>query len=529
MSQANAAPESGFRAALEAAKSASARREHECAAHQFSEAIAAYGKTPRPGIPLGGLHLALAGAHFHAGDIAAAWGACEAAIALARETDDGTLLADTATVLQGVSDRALAARIHALCIEALPLLGDQDRVRRSRLRAQLAATGDEWQGERYYDLDASGRDDGTRDPEAEFIAMQADHARFVGLEHVEERLELARRATALGRRIGNDDYTAWGLLWRIEAFAQLGRIVDLTEEVSVLGPLVQRLRDGQWHWRLAMVRAMLLHLEGRFDEARAAADRALEDRGSAADGTAMLTHLVMVSSIAGLTGTGLEEAEAKVRRAVDSLPYFARGWLAVVLLAGGRREESLALWRAIVPHLDEVRHHTAEWIVATTTHADLCVAFGDRATAGRLYAELLPFGQFQAIGNALTPSDGPVALYLGRLAALLGDTGSARRHLGAALAQAASLNSPHHVKRATEQLAMLPDLPERLSAREDEVAGLLAKGLSNRAIAGQLFLSERTVENHVSSSLRKLGFSSRSEIAVWHALNRQPENNAREP
>lgn len=166
--------------------------------------------------------------------------------------------------------------------------------------------------------------------------------------------------------------------------------------------------------------------------------------------------------------------------------------------------------------------------VATTTHADLCVAFGDRATGARLYGELLPFARFQAIGNALTPSRGPVALYLGRLAAMLGDSGDARKHLGAALAQASSLNSRHYAKQATELMERLPDLPRQLSAREEEVAGLLARGLSNRAIAERLYLSERTVENHVSSALRKLGFSSRSEIAVWHALNRQPDISARD-
>ncbi|MBV1781244.1 response regulator transcription factor [Paeniglutamicibacter sp. ABSL32-1] len=488
MTQAGAAPGTGFRAALQSARRASAQRDHARAAFHFTEAIAAHGRTPEPGIPLGGLHLELAGAHFHAGDVASAWRACESALALARETGNGALLADTATVLQGISDRALAARVHALCIEALALLGDGDPVRRSRLRAQLAATGDEWQGDRYFDLDTSGPDTATTDPEAEFIAMQADHARFVSLEHVEKRLDVARRATALGRRIGNDDYTAWGLLWRVEAFAQLGRIADLTEATAVLEPLVQRLRDGQWLWRMSMIRAVLLHLEGRFDEARATADRALAARGATVDESAAMTHLVMVSSIAGLTGTGLDEAEAGVRRIVDFLPYFAKGWLAEVLLEAGRREESRALWQAIVPHLDEVRSHTAEWIVATTTHADLCVAFGDRATGARLYGELLPFARFQA----------------------------------------SSLNSRHYAKQATELMERLPDLPRQLSAREEEVAGLLARGLSNRAIAERLYLSERTVENHASSALRKLGFSSRSEIAVWHALNRQPDISARD-
>jgi predicted ATPase/DNA-binding CsgD family transcriptional regulator len=53
-----------------------------------------------------------------------------------------------------------------------------------------------------------------------------------------------------------------------------------------------------------------------------------------------------------------------------------------------------------------------------------------------------------------------------------------------------------------------------LSAREREVAQLVAHGKSNRAIAEALFLSERTVENHVSSILGKLNVRSRVELAT---------------
>jgi DNA-binding NarL/FixJ family response regulator len=51
-----------------------------------------------------------------------------------------------------------------------------------------------------------------------------------------------------------------------------------------------------------------------------------------------------------------------------------------------------------------------------------------------------------------------------------------------------------------------------LSPRESEVA---AQARSNRRIAAELVLSERTVETHVRSILSKLGYTSQTEIATW--------------
>src|SRR5215831_19820158 len=54
-----------------------------------------------------------------------------------------------------------------------------------------------------------------------------------------------------------------------------------------------------------------------------------------------------------------------------------------------------------------------------------------------------------------------------------------------------------------------------LTRRESEVAALVAGGLTNREIAGQLYLSVRTVEVHVDRILTKLGFRNRTELAAW--------------
>ena len=54
-----------------------------------------------------------------------------------------------------------------------------------------------------------------------------------------------------------------------------------------------------------------------------------------------------------------------------------------------------------------------------------------------------------------------------------------------------------------------------LSPREAEVVALVAAGSSNAEIAGRLFLSDRTVQDHITHSLRKLGLSGRAALASW--------------
>ena len=64
-----------------------------------------------------------------------------------------------------------------------------------------------------------------------------------------------------------------------------------------------------------------------------------------------------------------------------------------------------------------------------------------------------------------------------------------------------------------------------LTARELQIAGLVAAGKPNREIASILFLSDRTVQNHVQHILTKLGFANRSQITSWFVLrqlNEQP-------
>ncbi|MBB2975634.1 DNA-binding NarL/FixJ family response regulator [Microbacterium endophyticum] len=56
---------------------------------------------------------------------------------------------------------------------------------------------------------------------------------------------------------------------------------------------------------------------------------------------------------------------------------------------------------------------------------------------------------------------------------------------------------------------------DRLSAREQEVMRLIARGYSYKEVAAELFISTKTVETHVSAVLRKLQLSSRYELTAW--------------
>jgi DNA-binding NarL/FixJ family response regulator len=83
------------------------------------------------------------------------------------------------------------------------------------------------------------------------------------------------------------------------------------------------------------------------------------------------------------------------------------------------------------------------------------------------------------------------------------------RAAGALLTQFRELSA----KQAESELAGLTD-------RERRMLALIAEGYTNRAIGERLHLSEKTVRNHVSQLLRKLGFQRRSQAAAWAGQRR---------
>jgi DNA-binding CsgD family transcriptional regulator len=496
--------------------------------------------------------LAEARRQYQLGAVAQAWEACAQVAELSRLADDAATLADAATVIRAITNSAVTGRVHALCIEALARLGDTDPVRGARVRAQLVATSNAF----VLDQERLGALSEIDDAEATFLRLQARRAELLDPHHLGDQLKIADAAVELGRRTGIDEYLCWGRRWRMDAYAVLGSRIDLVAELNALMPLVERMGQSGWQSFLILINASQRIMDGRFAEASQLNDEAMRVGGP--DSEAAGLHVVYLWAIAELTGDNVAAAETLVRGVVDGMAYMARGWLCKVLMAQGKRDETAMLWKAIAPHVHRMPERAIEWMIANVGNAEVCAWLGDADTAPAIYEQLLPYAGLQAIGIASGPYEGPVALALGRLAIMMGEVDQGRQHLISALRSCEELHAlPHlalthgelakvygprtragreHAETGlgiAERLGMRPLAKElrallaagsgsgpQLTSREREIAALVAEGLSNAAIAGRLTLSERTVENHVSHILHKLGSTSRASIATWQANHR---------
>jgi DNA-binding CsgD family transcriptional regulator len=109
-----------------------------------------------------------------------------------------------------------------------------------------------------------------------------------------------------------------------------------------------------------------------------------------------------------------------------------------------------------------------------------------------------------------------VRIQIGLACRVLGDAETADLELGAARAVLAQLGAVRDVARVDELIARTEALRDSpLSPREVEVLRLLARGRTNREIAGELGISERTVDRHVSNLFAKLDVSTRSAATAY--------------
>jgi DNA-binding CsgD family transcriptional regulator len=142
------------------------------------------------------------------------------------------------------------------------------------------------------------------------------------------------------------------------------------------------------------------------------------------------------------------------------------------------------------------------------------VALGEAETAARLAG---------AIGDRHLPfvSDRLRALLRTQLdASLDGEARARHEHAGSALdagaAVAEALERIEALAALSSNDAAVSDIdPSDLTARQLEVAKLVAQGFTNKQIAQRLGISRFTAETHVRNILERLGAASRSEIATW--------------
>jgi non-specific serine/threonine protein kinase len=94
---------------------------------------------------------------------------------------------------------------------------------------------------------------------------------------------------------------------------------------------------------------------------------------------------------------------------------------------------------------------------------------------------------------------------------------------GRQMSLAQVLHDDENKRRSTRSSHMDAGGAGLLTAREEEIAALLGRGLSNKEIANCLVIAQRTAETHVENVLVKLGLTSRSQVAAWVAEQRRGE------
>ena len=146
---------------------------------------------------------------------------------------------------------------------------------------------------------------------------------------------------------------------------------------------------------------------------------------------------------------------------------------------------------------------------------DLLMPIMDGITAIGVLRRELPETEVIALTSVLEDSSVVGAVRAGAIGYLLKDTESDElcRAIKAAAAGQVQL-SPKAAARLMRE-ARAPESPETLTERETEVLRLLAQGRSNKEIAHDLTIGEKTVKTHVSNILSKLSVPSRTQAALY--------------
>jgi DNA-binding CsgD family transcriptional regulator/tetratricopeptide (TPR) repeat protein len=522
----------------------------------------------------GQLYLALGKAQIAAADREAGLRSLQHAAEIARELGDGELLTQTALSLGDEFLASLAGDLELqLLSEALASVERGDGSLRAMLLARLArALLFTPQVDRRVQLaeEATTMARRLNDPLTLAAVLCDRHLANWFSDPPGLRLAMADEVVDLAERSG-DHALAWvGRGLRLGDLMEVGNQERLRSELDTYARLLDERRRLQHLWHVPLVRATLAALAGDFEEAERLTGEGLRV-GRRFQQPMIDTLCEGVLSCSRLMQGRLGESVDRLGLIIQAFPAIALPPKLVLIIAlsdAGRQEEARTFFERLVASgaLDLPRDHT--FVFHLALFATACHRMDAVEPAGALYEMLLPHGHHNVnllrIGSHCL---GSAHHYLGLLATTLGRWDDAVDHLDAAAAAntrqgflAAAVHSNYHLGRAlvqrgregdrhrgrsliaeaqaaaarhgislTRELGRAPRVAgadHPLSARELEIAELVAQGLSNQEIAGRLFISKRTAETHVDHIKNKLGLTTRAQLVAW-VLGR-PERSRRD-
>jgi DNA-binding NarL/FixJ family response regulator len=168
----------------------------------------------------------------------------------------------------------------------------------------------------------------------------------------------------------------------------------------------------------------------------------------------------------------------------------------------------------------EIRLLDADQRLPDVVFMDLMMPGMDGIVATKRLKEHFPKLHVIVMTSFVEPERIRAALEAGAAGYLLKDAEAdeVERAIRAALAGELYLDAAV-ARRLTTSMFNREITAEPLSSREREVLALISRGYSNREIAEQLVISEKTARTHVSRVLNKLGLSSRTQAALWAIKN----------